>query len=287
MFDGVIEVKDGRKLGYAEYGAREGYPVVLCHGTPGARFQGFAHFATRESQGFRVIVPERPGYGLSDAQQDWTLFDHVADIQTLVTHLKIQRFSVIGLSGGTPSALACAHALPHQVERVAILCGVGPLSEPELLAQCAELEQALIHGSAAGVQYVQKMVAAANHYPDAAVEQLYAGLPATDQALISKDILSVYRDMLAEGMRIPEGIVNDYRVLAKPWMFSLNEIQTPVHLWHSTDDEIVGIRHAEYLAELIPNAKLHKLSNVGHIATLFVCGLQVLEYVKTGLVANV
>ncbi|MFD1677667.1 alpha/beta fold hydrolase [Alicyclobacillus fodiniaquatilis] len=286
MFDGVIEVRNGRKVGYAEYGPKGGYPVVLFHGTPGSRFQVFAHLATRELQEVSIIVPERPGYGLSDVQHQRSLFDHAADIQTLVTHLGIQRFSVIGISGGAPYALACAKALPECIERVSILCGVGPLNDPELLVECDELEQALIARSKAADQYIAQMVAAAQHAPEAVIQQIYASLPPTDQALISKDMLSVLLDTFLEGLCIPDGMVDDYIVLAKPWDFSLHDIQAPVHLWHSTADHKIGIRHAEYIASQVPNAVLHKISNIGHIGTPFACIQQVLNYIRTGAVAT-
>ncbi len=41
--DNVLQLADGRQLGYAEYGDPEGYPVFLFHGNPGdspALFQG-------------------------------------------------------------------------------------------------------------------------------------------------------------------------------------------------------------------------------------------------------
>ena len=37
--EGTIRLKDGRKLGYAEFGAAGGLPLLWFHGTPGARRQ--------------------------------------------------------------------------------------------------------------------------------------------------------------------------------------------------------------------------------------------------------
>ncbi|MEZ5448789.1 MAG: alpha/beta hydrolase [Thiolinea sp.] len=49
----------------------------------------------------------------------------IADVQQLATALHLQRFSVIGLSGGCPYALACAWGLPEQVERAIVMGGFG------------------------------------------------------------------------------------------------------------------------------------------------------------------
>lgn len=282
VFDGVMFLKDGRKLGYSESGLRGDYPVVLFHGTPGARFQAFAHLATRESSGLRVVVPERPGYGLSDVQGHRTLFHHVADIQRLAEGLGIRRFSIVGISGGSAYALACAHKLRDAVDRVAIIAGTGPLCEPELLAASGELEQALVMNTEAGAAYAAGMVSAAGNDPDRVVQAIYDGLSAVDRQHIGESMLSVYRDMLAEALRIPDGILDDYKVLATAWGFPLEEIRVPVHFWHSTQDETVSIRHAEYVAAKIPNAKLHRLTDTGHLATPFASAAAVLEYLKAG-----
>ncbi len=100
MFETAIALQGGRKLEYAENGAKAGYPVFLIHGVPGSRFHPFAYLATRDSSDIRVIVPERPGYGLSNAMRDRTLFDHITDVRFLAVSLGIEQFSVVGISGG-------------------------------------------------------------------------------------------------------------------------------------------------------------------------------------------
>jgi len=32
----TIKLKDGRTLGYAEYGSQQGKPIIYCHGSPGS-----------------------------------------------------------------------------------------------------------------------------------------------------------------------------------------------------------------------------------------------------------
>jgi len=38
--DNVVRLRDGRILGYAEYGDPTGRPAFLFHGTPGSRLEG-------------------------------------------------------------------------------------------------------------------------------------------------------------------------------------------------------------------------------------------------------
>ena len=55
-----------RHLGYAEYGAVGGRPVIWFHGTPGARGQIAPQERRLASErGVRLIAIERPGIGAS------------------------------------------------------------------------------------------------------------------------------------------------------------------------------------------------------------------------------
>ena len=66
--DQTIKLKDGRMLGYAEYGAPEGKPVFYFHGFPGSRLDwpisDSDDSATQLNA--RIIAVDRPGMGLSD-----------------------------------------------------------------------------------------------------------------------------------------------------------------------------------------------------------------------------
>ncbi|MCL5996723.1 MAG: alpha/beta hydrolase [Chloroflexi bacterium] len=62
----TIRLKDGRTLGYAEFGAPGDRPIFLFHGNPGSRLD--ATLGAVEQPGIRVIAPDRPGVGLSDMQ---------------------------------------------------------------------------------------------------------------------------------------------------------------------------------------------------------------------------
>ena len=47
------------------------------------------------------------------------------DLQQLVDHLEVQRFFVVGVSGGGPYALACAAKLGSRVFGVLLLSSAG------------------------------------------------------------------------------------------------------------------------------------------------------------------
>ena len=96
----TIRLLDGRTLGYAEYGPTDGEPIFYFTGGNSSRFEGewFENAATDKD--VRLIVPDRPGFGLSTFQPDRQLLDWPKDVIELADALSIDTFSIFGLSGG-------------------------------------------------------------------------------------------------------------------------------------------------------------------------------------------
>src|SRR5437016_721931 len=99
----TIRLRDGRTLAYATAGDLSGAPVIAVHGTPGCRDpETWADGAG--AAGARLILPDRPGYGLSDFHPDQRLLDWPRDVEELADALQLDRFAVVGVSGGGPYA---------------------------------------------------------------------------------------------------------------------------------------------------------------------------------------
>ena len=122
----TLVLTDGRKLGYGEYGGPTGQPVSYVPGFPSSRIEGAALDPEASRVGARIIAIDRAGYGLSSPHKERTLLSHAQDVEALTNHLGLQRYGVLGISGGGTYALACARALPvEKLRAVAIVCGLG------------------------------------------------------------------------------------------------------------------------------------------------------------------
>lgn len=65
--------------------------------------------------------------GLSTFHPNRTVLGWVNDLKCLIHHLKLDRYRLLSVSGGTGYALACAKLLPReQLRSVGIAFGVGP-----------------------------------------------------------------------------------------------------------------------------------------------------------------
>jgi pimeloyl-ACP methyl ester carboxylesterase len=128
--DCSITLGDGRRLGYAEYGDPEGKPLFYCHGYPASRFEAALLDPAARKARVRIVAADRPGCGLSDFQPNRRILGWPNDVVELADALGIDRFAIVGVSGGGPYALACARKIPQRLTAAGVVCGLGPTSEP-------------------------------------------------------------------------------------------------------------------------------------------------------------
>lgn len=146
-----VTLPDGLRLHYREAGS--GLPVVFIHGSgPGASGhsnfkQNYPQFATA---GYRVIVPDLPGYGASDKPETtYSLDFFVSALRGLLDALDIQRCVLVGNSLGGAIALQMALDQPSRVQRL-ILMAPGGLMPKEAYYQRMEGIQQMGAAFAAG-----------------------------------------------------------------------------------------------------------------------------------------
>src|SRR5215216_3342352 len=96
--DLTITLKDGRKLGYAEYGCPTGIAIFYFHGLPGSRLEAGHLNEIAIANKYRLIGMDRPGMGLSSIDKKRTILSWAKDVAEFADCLKIEKFSVIGHS---------------------------------------------------------------------------------------------------------------------------------------------------------------------------------------------
>src|SRR5215211_6909814 len=126
--DRVMRLTDGRRLGYAEYGDPTGRPVFFFHGFGTSRVICPRDDELARNLGARLIAVDRPGIGWSDALPGRRLLDWPTDVAQLANQLGLDRFAIVGWSGGGPYAAACGHALADRVRVVGLVSSPAPIS---------------------------------------------------------------------------------------------------------------------------------------------------------------
>jgi pimeloyl-ACP methyl ester carboxylesterase len=123
-----VILKDGRTLGFAEYGDPKGEPAIEFHGCPGSRLEAWNYDEAGKKLGARVIGVDRPGFGISTYVKGYRIVDWPADVIELANALGLKRFAVAGISSGSPYALACARFIPERLKGCAVVSGLPPLT---------------------------------------------------------------------------------------------------------------------------------------------------------------
>jgi pimeloyl-ACP methyl ester carboxylesterase len=266
-----VTLPDGRQLAYEEFGDPSGVPVINCHGGLTSRLDVLRCAPVAERAGIRLVSPDRPGIGRSDPKHDRTLLDWPNDVAALADELGIERFGVLGWSAGGPFAAACAHALPERVSSVALVASTIPADWPEMAQSINRFDRALLRLSLsarpAASLVVRAMRAAVGHSPGAFRRSSCTVLDKPSRRIVMEEPLELYTEPIAEGLRRPEAVVEDYRIFGSAWGFALEALTRPVAVWQGEDDGLVPVGWGQRLAAAIPGARLRLVPHEGHFLT--------------------
>ncbi len=258
--DPLLELDDGRTIGYATWGVPDGTHVFIGHGTPGSRLDRYAGLDDPEwvrRRRARLVGVDRPGYGYSDPWPEANLLDCAGDFVRVANDLGLERFAALGVSGGAPYVIAIGALAPERVVRLAVVCGadVGMDEEEtpeELAAELVEEARMLRENP----------------------EEWYAGFAAefseVDRWVLQRpEVRAIAIEMFQEAVRQGAvGWVDDVLRLGRPWPFRLDEIGAEVSFHYGEEDTNVPLQHAKELAEEIPGSRLRLYSGEGHISIL-------------------
>lgn len=274
--EGVVELGDGRVLGYAEYGDPDGLVVLWFHGTPGACRQvppDAPDLARKE--GIRLIGIERPGTGLSTKHRHQRMADWAADVERFADAHRIDRFAAVGLSGGGPYVLACAHHFgPSRMTAGAVLGGIGPTRGREAAPGYTRLLPpfepllSLVAAPVGDVLSIALRPIATMIGPTAfEIYANYVSPPCDRPVLRRPDMKEAFLHDISTAARTGlRALTHDVVLFARHWGFSLRDIEVPIRFWHGDADRIVPLVHSVHQAALVRDSRLTVVPGGGHFA---------------------
>jgi pimeloyl-ACP methyl ester carboxylesterase len=266
MVEDDLKLDDGRTLHYYDTGEPGRLPVFWQHGTPNIGAPPRPLFAEADRLGLRWVSHDRPSYGGSTPHPGREVASVAGDVAAVADALGIDRFAVMGHSGGGPHALACAALLPARVVAVVSGSGLAPLDAFQAdgldwFAGMAPLGVTSLRAALAGRAEKERYE---NSEPDFDPEMFTAA----DHAALSGEwtwMMDVVRPAVEAG---PAGLVDDDLAYVAPWGFDPAAITAPVLLLHGERDRVVPPSHARWLAGRCPTAQLWLRPGDGHISVL-------------------
>jgi pimeloyl-ACP methyl ester carboxylesterase len=260
-----LELSDGRTLHY--YDTREGVgdgrvAVFWLHGTPNIGTPPEPLFAAAARSGLRWVSYDRPAYGGSSPHPGRDIATAAVDVAAIADALGIDRFAVLGHSGGGPHALACGALLPGRV--IAVVSASAPAPAD---AQGLDWFAGWSPGGVAEQRAARDGRAALEAYLPSAEFDQETFTPADYAALESG--WSWFGEVVGKALENgDEGMVEDLLAGAGDWGFALAGITVPVLILHGAADRMVPAAHGQWLAARCPGAELRLIDGAGHITVL-------------------
>lgn len=271
----IVRTHDDRELAVAECGRSDGRPVFLLHGTPGSRLGPCPRSSVLYRMGVRLIAFDRPGYGRSDRKPGRRVADAAQDVSAIADALGLDRFAVLGRSGGGPHALACAALMPDRVTRVAVLVGLAENTRAPVAGwsnQMTGFNRRAYLAAEGGATALTARLDADRFRRDPALlaRELYTELTESDRRVL--DDVGIRRLLIsswAEGIhRSADGWIDDLLAFVIPWGFDQAEITAPTLIWHGADDRFSPVGHAHALGQRIPGCRVVIQPGRGHFGAL-------------------
>jgi pimeloyl-ACP methyl ester carboxylesterase len=219
----------------------------------------------------RLILVERPGYGLSDYQPNRTLLDWPDDVAQLADHLGLARFAVIAGSQGGPYGAVCGYKLADRLSSLALVSALAPFNIAGLTEGMAPALAMLPKLARYAPFLLRPMqgatVAFIRRNPEAAVKRLFANLPPGDQVVLQQPelIQTFVRDFPEAYRQGGRGAAHDIYVVCHPWGFRPEDIRARTFVWQGEADPNVPPVMGRYLAGAIPDCLATYVPGAGHM----------------------
>ena len=232
----TIDVR-GTKIGLMRQGA--GAPMLYLHGAAGA--SAWLPFMEKLSERFDLIVPEHPGFGVSDTPE-W--LDTVGDLAffylDFIKALGLKDIHLMGSSLGGWTALELAVRSTHSLKTVTVNCPVG-LRIPDV--PVGDMFMWNPEQRARNLVHDQRLA-----------DQMLAVQPSEAEA----DVLMKNHYALARLAWQPRF----HNPHLEKWP---HRVDVPTHIVWGREDKLVPVAYAQAFAKLIPHSRVTIIPECGHM----------------------
>jgi pimeloyl-ACP methyl ester carboxylesterase len=269
VIESSIRLSSGRRLDYSELGPADSPVVLYFHGTPGSRLELLLARAALERHGgrMRLIGLNRPGYGKSSFVPYGGFLPWASIVDEAADRLGLDRFAVLGASGGSPFALACAYSLADRVNRVGIVAGVAPPETPGMnrAAALAEEHAGTIMRS---VRYGALCLATRVGLTRLLTSRLISSLGPADQQAMRDPVAtnSLERVVWEAFAQWGRAAVLEAGLFMRPWDFDPALVTRQIRLWHGTEDTRIPVEVASSFADRMRHADCVLWPSHGHFS---------------------
>lgn len=267
----IINVK-GHRIEYCVYGAPKLRPILMVHSSMGGVVLPPSFASHLNKRGYKIIVPMRPGYGLSDPLKGEFSIEKVAELmRDFANALNLENYMVAGCALGYCYAVALAALEPKRVKGIIGIAGYLPLEKEQFSAVMPAFQRAVFK-TAGGKPSLGKFLVLGGYRL-----LLQCGVHTLFQKLFrnSKEDLLVCNDsdalgLLSLGTKIAtaqglEAFLKDCSLALFDWRYILDEAKQPMCLFMGTDDSIFQPDMVADFCDVYPEIELNIIENTGQL----------------------
>jgi pimeloyl-ACP methyl ester carboxylesterase len=247
-----------------------GKVVAYHHGFPASCLEVLLARKCTSELGICIVAIDRPGIGGSVGYAGRKLADWPHDVTLIMDTLGVRDFAVLGVSGGTPSAVTLAARLPERVRSLTVVSGVAPMHLSGALSGANVVNRAMMRMgysrprlariTVRGIGQLWKKVPVIPHL------WLTTLLPKCDKEIVSNKLVAgimakSVSEVFKQGV---DGVVTEFELMTTAWEIELENIRIPTVIWHGMSDTYVPFAMGSILHERIKGSVFHEIPDAGH-----------------------
>ena len=270
--EGVIDLGDGRTVGWLLRGPEGGRHAAWLHGQPGSRRDVRAlSDDVLERWGLTFLAIDRAGYGDTSAV-GMDRRDVASDLFVAADHVGWAQFPILAVSMGGVYALTAAAIEPDRVTGVVRASGhVLPYDDPAVIADRSEAEQADLDLLRQGPEVAGPAYAAAvaqmRDDPVGMLRSMAAGWSEEERALAVGAFGARIGESVGFGLSSGHlGVLEDGLRTLRPLEMTLSDVKCPVVAIHGGRDDLEPYANVQRLLPQLPQARSVVMPGLGHFA---------------------
>jgi pimeloyl-ACP methyl ester carboxylesterase/DNA-binding CsgD family transcriptional regulator len=265
-----MRLPDGRWMAWSDSGDPQGWPVLLCHAFLHGQHDRHPDDSILLKLGIRLLIPDRPGCGDSDAASGVGIAQWPQDVACMLEHLGIDRFGVVSWSMGAPYALAVAQQFGCRVQALGLASPASPIQCTQDLQYYSGIDRMVLlvalHTPRLLPVLMETMVKGVQRDVYAFLEDIIATVPPSEKALFESPLYRHRRAavLLKTAKRGAALIANDSLLAVHDWKVQAPPAGIPCKMWHGDADPEVHWHGAQALAQALGAVALTIVPRAGH-----------------------
>lgn len=272
----ITILPNGQPFRYYTLGPEDGRPIFYIDGIRGGTLDCMGSVdqihPVLKAMNIRIIVSCQAHTSTPQPGANWQNYDQFAtDISHLLDELDIQQIPLLAHGYGANTALGLAHAKPDLFTHFML---VSPIYPSYKHANWREMDFSyhLIHVLARKwpqlLDRVMPLLARSmrNDIDGFNAKSARVAKCAHERAIFTCPLFLERSRHLMDNFDDKEIIhfIEEIKLHAAPCTYDLNDIQTPITIFHGDADMNAPIEGSKYLAAHLPHAQLHIMSDMGH-----------------------